>query len=292
MLVKVLLSIICLILFVFIPYRIWAHIYNLLDSLKRGDIKNGRKLLRVITVVGQKNSSILNSEDFPQYKFFTRVIHILCKYRRSYGISINRSLLQIRENLNKDIQFNKKVREELYSAIFQFISIALVTWGFIGFVIFSLSINANLETYLIIAFLQALGTIFFLIFYHMRTTRIFAPYGNAFETLFLIITLSEAKNSIKDTLKLSNTNIFLQDNYRELALIQGKLREIITDWKNGMPIYQSLQEAIDETWSLLHIRFESFIKELSLVKFLSLAICFLSGYFLYIKQLFTIFFIE
>lgn len=73
----------------------------------------------------------MSLKNIPVYKFYTKLIVTLIGYSRQKGTPVRQLLSSIKKGIIADDKFERKSQQNLYSADFQFLIIAIVTWIFI-----------------------------------------------------------------------------------------------------------------------------------------------------------------
>ncbi len=231
----------------------------------------------------------LDIDLLPEYKFYTTLVGTILSYSRNYGVPIRLILISIKKGLLKDIQFGKKISAELFSGVFQFIVVILVTWGFI-FISCKLvpEISPDLLIINLIVFLQIVGLISYVCVYLYLKRREFNLFDSYFFELYALYSLSLVGISVTETLKIVSLERSSRVKYKKFIHVDTRLERLIIRWKEtGITIKKEVLELIDEVWFLQESAFINIVPKLAFLKFCILAIFFLSSFLIYIFSIFS-----
>lgn len=230
------------------------------------------------------------SQTLPRYKFYTDLLEQLFECNRKLGISIKKFIPEIRLGLIKDLQFEKKVFDEILSGFLQFLVISATTWSFVFLSSQLVQIPLNKGIVLIMIALQLLGGIAFFHLIKRLKTKTFFPFSKAIEELYLFNSLMDVGLPINEVIIRSNIyqgSLFGHKIFRNLA---NRLKKIVTQMKeNGLSPKDEAQEIIREIWHLQEVHFQKFTKMQQALKFSILAFFFLPAYFVYLYSIFKFF---
>lgn len=287
-----------------IPEQIWDQILlnaekllTVIKSRKKelpiiGEIYRGEELLIGISECEARIAlgiKILTSS-IPKYKFYTDILEQLFESHRLLGIGIKKYIPEIRIAVTKDLQFEKKIFDEIISAFMQFLVIAATTWSFVFLSKSLVDIPLdNLTTFLMFS-LEIIGTTIFFYLISILKTKIFLPFSKATEELYLFSSLIEVGLPVNEVLQRSRImqgNLVSHKNFKNLA---DRLKKLVSRMKEtGLSPKEETQEIIREIWHLQEVHFVKFTKMVQVLKFSILAFFFLPAYFLYLHSIFKFF---
>lgn len=290
----------------FLPDRIWEKLWQTglryYEHLKTLEGKNpfkrdqiqGEKLLVLFPEIeaklalGIKTTSI----ELPRYKFYTTLIFDLLQVHRKLGISLKHILPELRQNLIKDLQFESKVIGSVIGGNLQFFVITLTTWGFIFFSSALADLPLDFFTLLVIFCMQVTALFVFngILSYIKKHT--FMKFNQTIESLYLFVSLVEIGLPVSQVLLESKVLESDLGKHKRFSQVSSRLEALINRWKdNGISPKIESAEIIKEVWHLKEVNFETFIKQVDVLKFIVLAFFFLPAYFFYLYSIFK-FFIE
>ena len=287
-----------------LPERIWEKIWqvtlNYYSRLKthyeQSPLKkrkfSGDLLLEFMPALeaqlsmGIKTSSL----EIPQYKFYTGFIHQLLSIHQKKGISLRNILPELRGNLIKDLQFERKLKSNVLGGNFQFLGITLTTWGFIFFSSTLAEIPLNAVHIIVILSLQVMGVLVFNAFLKRIKNWLFKKFDQSIERLYLFVSLIEIGMPVGQI--LSESKVLEGDlmHNKVFSPCASRLVSLVKRWsENGISPKVESAEIIKELWHLKEVCFERFLKHLDQLKFCVLAFFFLPAYFFYLYSIFQFF---
>lgn len=217
------------------------------------------------------------------YKFYTGVIEVLLSLARRMGGSYKDSLLCLREGLQFDRQFEKKIKEVKWGMYGQMIFMMLLTWGFILGALQIIEIKIEAWKLVLIFIWQLIGLISLPVIIKYFREKYFSQIGLIWKMLYILNSLVRVP--------ISRSEIFNYAGIKELDHIKGKsLTSIVLKLKetcqNALKTGASYEEDVrflmgevrfQEKW-----HFELFEKRLMVVKLVLLAVFFLPSYLAFI----------
>ena len=266
---------------------------NLLERVPLlGEIKRGEKLLGQFSLLeaklaqGQKTMS----QELPRFKFYTGLLMDLFEAHRKLGVSLKLILPELRSNLLKELQFEKKILSLAMGGNAQFITLSLITWGFIIFSSTLVGIPYNFFIITLIAAIQIAGTVFFNIFFVRLKDRNLKPFSHALEDLYHFTGMVEIGRPVNQVLTETRLLTGVLVEHRKFQTLRERLFDLVNRWKeSGLSPKADLQEMTREIWYEKERSYEAFIKQLELLKFCVLAFFFLPAYFLHLLSIFQFF---
>lgn len=287
-----------------LPERIWEKIWtrsnqfylqlktNYQTSKFNRSKFSGDKLLEFMPKLeaqlgmGIKTSSI----EIPQYKFYTGFLHQLLFIHQKRGISLKAIVPELRGNLIKDLQFERKLKSNVLGGNFQFLGITVTTWGFILFSSSMAEIPLNPIHLFVICSLQILGVIVFNAFLTRIKKYLFNKFDQAIERLYLFVSLIEIGMPVGQILAESKVLEGDLMHNKVFSPCASRLVSLVKRWsENGLSPKIEATEIIKELWHLKEVCFERFLKHLDQLKFTVLAFFFLPAYFFYLYSIFQFF---
>lgn len=303
-----LLSVIIYILFfsviLYLPDQVWSYFYDFFNNLY-SEIKKYHLRRLEHTTIGkaenlQRFISSLESQlslgskstisQIPEYHFYTILLEKLISGHRKFGMNIKSTLQELKLNLIKEIQFERKCQVTATNGKLQFLMMTITTWGFIFFSSLMVNIKMNASDYLIILLFQFIGVIIFVKGSRLIKEKIFSKYSLIIERLYLFINMVD--------LGFSNGKAVTESRILEGSLLQEKnflpcaarLGEAIDKWKElGSNPKSECRDICEEIWHQKTMAFEHYLKQLEALKFAVLAGLYLPAYFYYLYSIFQFF---
>jgi hypothetical protein len=296
----------CLILLAcfFIPASFWDQVLEFYESFRRfvaqkvrilpfiGEIYRGEELLLSLSVCEAKAAfgSKMLTNVLPQFKFYTDLIDQLFMVHRQEGVGIKKNISEIRQALIRDVQFEKKILDEILSGFMQFLVIAATTWSFVFLSKNLVSIPLDFMTVVLMLALEGLGAfVFFQVVRHFKV-RIFHSFSKAIEELYLFSSLMDAGVPLNDVIQKSGIMFGQLSLHKNFKNLDERLKKVIARMKEtGLSPKEETQEIIREIWHMQEVFFLKFTKMVVILKFSILAFFYLPAYFLYLYSIFQFF---
>jgi hypothetical protein len=254
-----------------------------------GRFRVGQGLLDQITLLEtlKFQNKKLEVSDTP-YKYFLPLLHQVLDLGRKFGVPVNSGLKEIKKNLIKDLKFEQKLSAELWGGFIQFLMVSAITWLFSFFTKKIAGVNFPGSVLLFIGLMQIAGAVFFHKIYHILYRQVFKYFEEYLLGVLTLKSLVVSQQSVGESLKLAKINNLQQIENKQFRLLNQRLKVLITDWqKAGIPIKVQLDEILEEIWFLQEELFLQFLKKVAALKFLVLALFYLSSFLLLIGSLFT-----
>jgi hypothetical protein len=136
----------------------------------------------------------------PVYKFYTDVVEVLLSLARKMGGNYQESLLFLREGLQTDRQFEKKIKEAVTGMWLQMGLMMVLTWTFIFAALNLTEVNVSSVQLICIFLWQAVGlAILPLLIKHLRK-KYFGDIGKLWKMLFVLKSLARVPISRSEIL--------------------------------------------------------------------------------------------
>lgn len=246
--------------------------------------KNAQKLtLQIQRLIGTSNLN-LQSINLVEFKFYTSLLLKLVSYSRQFGAQLNQPFREIIVALSKEEKFILKLRNTLFSSIFQFALISLLTWTFIYLLKEMVQFQVSNSSLVIILILQSLGLILFLLSFLPLQKKLLGDFEKAFFILYSLKGLMAVGIPFSKVLIYSDFENFpksKQFNYSYLRLSELTKQAIA----QGVNITNFIQEILEDLWLLQDQAFTKFNQFLQVLKFIFLAMFFLPSYLIVIFDL-------
>ncbi len=223
------------------------------------------------------------SGQLPRYKFYSEVTEVLLNLARKLGGNYQESLLFLREGLQLDRQFEKKIKEALLGMWLQMGFMMLLTWVFIIGALHLVEVKMKpLNLFLIFAW-QILGFVFLPFISSFLRKRYFADIGKLWKILFILKSMVKVPLSRTEVLSLAGVGELALIKQKSLLTIVTKLREICQKClKMGTSYEEEVTYLMDELRFQEKWHFELFEKKLTAVKLGLLSLFFLPSYLAFI----------
>lgn len=226
----------------------------------------------------------------PRYKFYTSLLEQLLSMHRTQGIGIKKFIPEIRLALIRDLQFEKKILDEIISAFLQFLVITATTWSFVFLSKSLVQIPLDKTITIVMISLELIGSLIFNKLISVLKNKVFAPFSKAIEELYLFSSLLAVGMSINEVLKTSGIMQGSFAAHKNFKNFDSRFKKLILRMKEtGLSPIEETQEIIREIWHLQEVYFLKFTKMVQLLKFVILAFFFLPAYFLYLYSIFKFF---
>ena len=219
----------------------------------------------------------------PQYKFYSEVIEILLKLARRMGGSYQEALLFLRDGLQIDRQFEKKIKEAILGVWLQMGLMMSLTWTFIIGALNLVEIKVSGFHLFLILTWQLFGLSGLpLLLVHLRK-KYFGDIGKVWKMLFVLRALVKVP--------LPRSDVFTFAGIQELdAIKQKSLEQIVQKLKDScqktLKVGSSYEEDVKYLMEELRFQekwhFELFEKRLTVIKLVLLSVFFLPSYLAFI----------
>ncbi len=226
----------------------------------------------------------------PHYSFYTQLLEKLIEGHRKFGMSLKVTLQELKSNLIKEIQFEKKCLVVQNNGKLQFVMMSLTTWGFIFFTSFMVEVKMRLFDFFIILFLQFLGAICFFKVSQVIKERCFSKYTLVIERLYLFVNMVDL--GFSNGRAISESLVLEGPMAKEEVFLPcaSRLDQAIMKWKDaGISPKGECKDILEEIWHQKTMSFEQYLKQLEALKFSVLAGFYLPAYFYYLYSIFQFF---
>lgn len=285
---------------IFLPEKSWTFLWEKARALRQWVLFKkkhppGEKLLNFLPELEAKmGMGVKTTEiEIPEYKFYAKLLHELLEAHRKLGVNLKFILPELRSNVIKDLQFEKKMKGLILGGNLQFAAIIFTTWGFIWLSSSLADLPLNPTSLFFILCLQVLAIIVFNFSIKKTQTLMFNKFSKVMEGLYLFTSMSEV--GISASRVLADSKVLDGDlmRYREFSFCAQRMKEHVQRWReNGVSPKAGVSEVVREVWHLQELCFEKFLKVADLIKFSVLALFFLPAYFFYLYSIFQYFVVQ
>ncbi|MBA2405695.1 MAG: hypothetical protein H0V66_13040 [Bdellovibrionales bacterium] len=226
---------------------------------------------------------LTSSNRLPSYKFYSEVIEILLAIARKMGGTYQDSILFLREGLQADRQFEKKLKEIILGTWLQMGMMLFLTWAFITGSLFLVDIKVSVYKLAMIAIWQGIGmaSLPFIISFFRK--KFFQDIGKLWKMLYVLRSLTKVPLSRTEILTIAGVTEIKNIQQKSLIHIVDKLKETC---QKALQLGGSYEEEVVSLMSELRFQekwhFELFEKRLMVIKLGIMSIFFLPSYLAFI----------
>ncbi len=231
---------------------------------------------------GNRNE-LQNPGKLPVYKFYSEVVEILLSLARKMGGSYQDSLLYLREGLQDDRQFEKKLKEMIQGTWIQMSMMVVLTWGFIFSALALVDVKVSGLKLCLIAGWQSVGMSLLPVVIRYFRVRFFGDIGKLWKIFYVLRSLAKVPLSRTEVLTLAGVGEIKNIKQKSLSHIVEKLKQTC---QRALQMGGSYEEDIQSLMAELRFQekwhFELFEKRLMVIKLGLLSIFFLPSYLAFI----------
>lgn len=247
----------------------------------------GEKLEEWLKTFQWGNRSMVNEKlHLPHYKFYSEIIETLLSLARRMGGNYQESLLALRDGLQSDQQFEKKLKESRLGCWLQMIMVMVLTWVFVVASLTLVNVRVSGMKLVAIALWQTLGLALlpWLMIYYRR--KYFSDIGLLWKMLYVLMSLARVPLSRSEIFAMAGIQDLSKINQKNLLPLTEKLKNTCREALRGGGSYEGevryLMEELrfQEKW-----HFTLFEKRLSIIKLSLMSIFFLPAYLSFIFML-------
>ncbi|MCT4641853.1 MAG: hypothetical protein N4A33_06095 [Bacteriovoracaceae bacterium] len=220
------------------------------------------------------------------YKNYTTIIEKLLDSKKRYGAPVSQSISEIKYNLAKDLNFEKKMSSNLGGSLFQMFLIFFMGQIFSIFASIQLDITLDSFSKFLIIGWQLLGTFIFIFLFYKLKNKIFDVYMSVLEKVVLFKNLLLSRVPLSYAINELDIDSLSSVKTIEVKRFLSALERVKSTGGQNMADLDILNK---ELWLGLDFKFEKFTKVLLACKFIALGVFFLPSYlytiYLFIGQL-------
>ena len=137
---------------------------------------------------------------FPKYKFYSEIVELLLNLSRKMGGSYQDSIIFLREGLQADKQFEKKLKEIVLGTWLQMGLLVVLTWAFILGALALVDVKISFSRLFLIGLWQLIGLSFLPFLLKYFREKFFGDIGKLWKMLYVLRSLAK--------IPLSRTEVF------------------------------------------------------------------------------------
>ncbi len=219
----------------------------------------------------------------PSYKFYTEVVEVLLFNARKMGGSYLDSFLFLREGLQADLQFEKKIKELILGMFLHMSVMMILTWSFIFSALSMVEVKTSRsQLFGILSWqLMGLGLIPILVKYYRK--RYFSDIGKVWRVLLILKSLLRVPLPQSEVFSFAGVNGLDQIRQKSLIHIVQKLQSSCQKTlRLGLSYENDVKGLMEELRFQEKWHFDLFEKRLNGVKLLLLSVFFLPSYLMFV----------
>ncbi len=221
--------------------------------------------------------------NLPRYKYYSEIIEILLKMARRMGGQYHDSLLFLREGLQRDQQFERKIRETCLGIYLQVLLFMGLTWAFIFVALQLVEIAVPTLHLTGILVWQLIGLSVLPITLKWLRRRYFGDIGTLWKMLFVLKSLSRLPIARADIMALAEIERLKEVRTPKLGILAEKLRDTCQKTlKLGVSYDDDVKYMMEELRFLETWHFELFSKRLMVIKLALLGLVYMPSYLAFI----------
>lgn len=230
-----------------------------------------------------ERQEIQSPGQLPVYKFYTEVVEVLLQLARRMGGNYQDSFLFLREGLQSDRQFEKKIKEAILGIWLQMGLMLALTWTFIFSALNLVEVGVETINLFLIFLWQATGlSALPLLLRHFRK-KFFGDIGRIWKMLFILRSLAKVPLPRSEILTFSGIQELKEIKQKSLGQIVQKLKEACQkSLKIGASYEEDVKYLMEELRFQEKWHFELFEKRLTVIKLVLLSVFFLPSYLAFI----------
>lgn len=223
------------------------------------------------------------SGQLPKYKFYTEIVEVILGLSRKMGGTYQEGILFLREGLQSDRQFEKKLKEMIMGTWIQMGMMMLLTWGFIFGALILVEVKIGVSRLLMIAGWQILGLGLLPYFLNYFRKHFFEDIGKLWKMFYILRSLVKVPLSRSEVLSIAGVGEIRNIKQKNLSHIVEKFKDTC---QKALQVGGSYEEEVLSLMEELRFQekwhFELFEKRLMVIKLGLLSLFFLPSYLAFI----------
>lgn len=219
----------------------------------------------------------------PSYKFYSEVIETLLKLARKLGGNYQDSLLFLREGLQADRQFEKKLKDMVLGCWMQMGLMMILTWLFIFGSLTMVEIKISPLKLFLIFMWQCIGLSLLPFLIKFFRHKLFSDIGEIWRMLYVLNSLVKIPLSRTEVMTMAGLQKLKLIKQKNVMHIVDKLKEIC---QRALQVGGSYEEEVRSLMAELRFQekwhFELFEKRLMVIKLGLMSLFFLPSYLAFI----------
>jgi hypothetical protein len=221
--------------------------------------------------------------NLPTYKFYSEVIEVLLNLARRLGGNYQDSLLLLREGLQLDRQFEKKIKEAKLGIWLQIGLMMALTWSFIIGALNLVDVKVKFTHLTLIFLWQSVGLFLLPFTLSYLRKKYFEDIGKIWKILFVLRSLIKVPLSRTEVLSMAGIQGLNHIKQKSLMLLVQKLKETCQKTlKLGVSYEEDVNYLMEELRFQEKWFFELYEKRLMVIKLVLLSMFFLPSYLAFI----------
>lgn len=219
----------------------------------------------------------------PSYKFYTEVVEVLLFNARKMGGSYLDSFLFLREGLQADLQFEKKVKEVILGMFLHMSVMMILTWSFIFSALSMVEVKTSHSQLFGILFWQLMGLGLIPVLVKFYRKRYFSDIGKVWRVLLILKSLLRVPLPQSEVFSFAGVNGLEQIRQKSLIHIVQKLQSSCQKTlRLGLSYENDVKGLMEELRFQEKWHFDLFEKRLNGIKLLLLSVFFLPSYLMFV----------
>lgn len=219
----------------------------------------------------------------PSYKFYTEIVEVILQFARKLGGNFQDSLLFLREGLQTDRQFEKKIKEAVLGMWLQMGIMMALTWIFIFAALSLVDVNVSTSHLILIFAWQGIGLSVLPFILKALRKKYFGDIGKIWKMLFILKSLVKVPVSRSELMTFAGVQELTNITQKSLEPIVMKLKDTCQKaLKLGTSYEEDVKYLMEELRFLEKWHFELFEKRLTVIKLVLLSVFFLPSYLAFI----------
>lgn len=230
-----------------------------------------------------QKGELKNLPQLPRYKFYSEVVEVLLSIARRFGGSYQEPILFLREGLQADRQFEKKLKEMILGCWLQMGLMMILTWGFIIGALHIVDVKVSVSKLLMILGWQGIGLGLLPVILKSQRRKFFEDIGKLWKILYVLKSLSRVPLSRSEIFNFAGVQHIQEIRQRNLLSLKDKLQDLCRDaLKQGGHYEDGVKSLMEELRFQEKWHFELFEKRLTVIKLTLISIFFLPSYLAFI----------
>ena len=218
----------------------------------------------------------------PHYKFYTEILEIILGLARKVGGSYQDSLLFLRQGLQADRQFEKKLRENILGAWIQMGLMVSLTWLFIFCALAITNLSIDSSKLFGIALWQIIGLVLLPYAIGFFRLRLFGDIGKLWKMLYVLQCLVKVPLPRSEVLSVAGVTGLKEIHQKNLAHLVEKLKLTCQrTLQQGLSYEEDVLALMEELRFQEKWHFELFEKRMTMVKLGLMSLFFLPSYLVF-----------
>lgn len=231
----------------------------------------------------QGRSELPEAGKLPSYKFYSGVVEVLLQLARKMGGNYQESLLFLRDGLQIDRQFEKKIKDAVLGMWLQMGLMMGLTWTFIYGALNLVDVKIRTSNLILIFLWEVIGLSLLPFVIKVLREKYFGDIGKIWKMLFVLKALVKVPLSRTEIFTAAGVQELTQIRQKSLASIVQKLKEAC---QKTLKLGVSYEADVDYLMGELRFQekwhFELFEKRLTVIKLVLLSVFFLPSYLAFI----------